>query len=273
VRGPLRRILTVFTLVSRIPLRASFEPDFSRSDFWLPLIGPFASAAALAGLALGTAAFRDPLLAALCAIVFQYLGFNLFHLDGFLDSADALAGQAAPERRLEILKDPRIGSYALFFGFALLAAKAAAMAALLRLSPAAAVAVILAAPVAGRSAGALVPLLARPAREGGLGALMTGFSGRRVAFGWLLASLPLAACGAAAAAWPGTVLGAPAVWAVAGAASATAAVTAGSALAALYRRKVGGFTGDAIGAAVETGELACLLASLAVLGALAGKAP
>lgn len=43
------------------------------------------------------------------------------HLDGFLDSCDALAACVAPERRLEIMKDPRHGTFALA-GFAVLCA-------------------------------------------------------------------------------------------------------------------------------------------------------
>ena len=42
------------------------------------------------------------------------------HVDGFLDSCDGILATVAPERRLEILKDPRHGTYAVA-GFAVVA--------------------------------------------------------------------------------------------------------------------------------------------------------
>lgn len=266
---PLRRFLSVFTLVSRIPVRASFEPDLARADFWLPLVGLPAALCSLAGWFLAEFLFRDRLVSAIAALALQYAAFNLFHLDGLLDSADAMAGHVSAERRLEILKDSRIGAYAFFFGFVVLAAKAAAIAALGALGPFAVAAGLLAAPVGGRAAGALVALLAKPARPGGLGAAMRNFSALRVAAGWLLGSLALAA-GWAIEVSLGGALGAPAAgawlaWAAAAAASLLGAFLGGASMASLYTKRVGGFTGDAMGAAVELGELACLLALLAAL--------
>ncbi len=263
MRGPVRRFVSTFTLVSRIPVRAQFEPDYKRTDFWLPLIGPLASAFALAGLGLGMLVFRDPLLSAILALVMQYGAFNLFHLDGLLDSADAMFPFASPARRLEILKDSRIGSYAFAAGFGVLAAKTAALARLMGIAPngGAAITALLAAPVAGRAAAALVPCCAPPARSTGLGAKMRGFSVLRVAFGFALALAPLAVwamwCGASAAL-------------CAFASALGAALLAGFGMARLYRRRTGGFTGDALGAAVELGELCTLLALAAILPRIGG---
>jgi adenosylcobinamide-GDP ribazoletransferase len=265
---PLRRFLSVFSLVSRIPVGAVYEIDFSRADFWLPLVGIPASLCSLAGWLLAELLFRDHLVSAIAAMGLQYAAFNLFHLDGLLDSADAMAGHLPPERRLEILKDSRIGSYAFFFGFIALAAKAAAIAALGGLGPLPLAAALLAAPVAGRAGGALVPLLAKPARPGGLGALMRGFSPARLVAGWLLGSLSLVA-GWAALGWaaPSSPAGSPQggwePWALAAGASLLGALIGGASMSRLYAKRVGGFTGDAIGAAVELGELSCLLALLA----------
>lgn len=255
-----RRFLSVLSLLTRLPLRQEFEPDYSRSDFWLPLIGPLASIAALLGLAGGFALFRDPLLGALSALALQYAAFNLFHLDGLLDTADAMMPFAKPERRLEILKDSRIGSYAFFAGFLVLAAKLGALA---RLAPSGigspeAVAALLAAPVAGRAAAAIVPLLTPPARPGGLGALMRGFKPLRVGLGSLLALLPLGL-------WA-FLAGEPRLGLLAALSALFAVFLSGLPLAGLYRRRIGGFTGDALGAAVELGELFTILA-LAALSA------
>lgn len=253
--APLKRFLSVFTLVSRIPLRFSQAPDFSRADFWLPIVGVPAAAAGVCGFLAARLLFKDQLLVAIAALACQYWAFNLFHLDGLLDSADAMAGQATPERRLEILKDPRLGSFAFYYGFLVLAAKIAALAALARLAPAWAMAGILGAAVAGRAGSALVPLLARPARSGGLGALMRGFSPIRVGAGWLAGSLTLLLFALSPQGWP--------LVATVALASLASAIVSGLVLSSLYRRKIGGFTGDALGAAVELGELLALLCALA----------
>ncbi|HUW41947.1 MAG TPA: adenosylcobinamide-GDP ribazoletransferase [Rectinemataceae bacterium] len=262
--APLRRFLTIFTLVSRIPVRLAFDPDFSHADFWLPLIGPLASAAALAGFLAGRFIFGDALLAILFATAFQYAAFNLFHLDGLLDTADAMLPVADAERRLEILKDSRIGVYAFGAGALFLALRVAALLALARVGDIAVVAALLASPAAGRAAAALVPLLVPPAREAGLGSLMRGFSPLRLSAGLALALAPLsllAFCGST------RIVLMPLI---AAASAMAAALVAGAALARLYRTKVGGFAGDALGCAIELGELLVLLALAAILPLIGG---
>jgi adenosylcobinamide-GDP ribazoletransferase len=74
------------------------------------------------GLLAGGAAFGVSLVAphgiAVAAAFIALLGLTgAIHVDGFLDSCDALFASVPPERRLEILKDPRRGTYAIA-GFA-----------------------------------------------------------------------------------------------------------------------------------------------------------
>ena len=85
----------------------------------------------------------------------------------------------------------------------------------------------------------------------GLGALMRGFSLRRVVGGALTGLLPLAAFCLAAGSWALLI-------------ASLAAFIAGTLLAtflmgAAYGRAIGGFTGDSLGAATEWGEIATLL--------------
>ncbi len=49
------------------------------------------------------------------------------HFDGFLDSCDALFGYRSVERRLEIMRDSRVGSFAVAGGWGLLSLKYAAL--------------------------------------------------------------------------------------------------------------------------------------------------
>jgi adenosylcobinamide-GDP ribazoletransferase len=231
------------------------------------MIGIPVSAAALLGAYAGVLLFRSSVLAALCSIFAQYSAFNLFHLDGLLDSADAMLPMASKERRLEILKDSRIGVYAFFAGFVALAARTAALARLFEagsasdggLLPTVLMASLIVAPVAGRGAAALVPLFSKPARSAGLGALMTDFSIVRVLAGFLLALLPFGLW-----AWASR----DAVPGIAGVVIAfVSAMVSGLFISRLYTRKVGGFTGDTLGAAVELGELLAILIFVALASA------
>ena len=247
------RFLTVFTLMARIPVKRAFEADFSRADFWIPAISPIVSLSAIAGFAAGMALSGSLAIAAAASIAVQYFCFNLFHFDGLVDTADAMLPAAAPERRLEILKDPRVGTYGFFCGALALGLRAGAIALLAEggVLFSALFAGLLSAPAAGRLACALVPLATKPAKPAGLGALMGGFAKKRVAAGAALALLPAIAWSAAAGGWILPIL----------AAASALASGFGAALfvSRLYSGKVGGFTGDALGAAVELGEIGALL--------------
>ncbi len=87
---------------------------------WLPLVGMVVGALA------GCAAFGvsrlapEPFVVAVAfAAVIVLTG--AVHLDGLLDACDALVASVSPERRLEIMKDPRHGTFALA-GFAVVSA-------------------------------------------------------------------------------------------------------------------------------------------------------
>jgi adenosylcobinamide-GDP ribazoletransferase len=247
--------------------------------FFLPVIGIAAGAVSLA--AAMTVLPLDPVLAVFAVFAAQYLAFNLFHFDGLLDTADAFLCYAGRERRLEILKDSRIGVFAFLTGCIYLGLKAYLLYRLIALfGPAAGAApetsmavvagtegpavfrqalLVFTYPVTGRAAAALVPCLTRPARKEGLGAALADYSRTTAAAGMILAVLLPTAAGAllgggaftSPAAAPGAAVGAIA--------AALGVLLAGGGTAALYRHRAGGFTGDALGAAVELGELIHLL--------------
>ncbi len=283
--GPVRRALSTLLLVARFPVPLGGEPDFSRVSFWLPQVGFAAAAAAAAGFALSRLAFSTNAARSFCALLALFLAFDLFHLDGLLDSADAFMGSGSREKRLEILKDPRVGSFGLFAGVAYLGAlwHCATVAAGL---PPSAFPILLAAPVSGRAAAALVPVFLVPARPGGLGAMLQPYSKRSAWTGVLVSfALCLAIAGlsallskdapaAAQSRAPSFGFLTSALTPVALSLTATAlAFVAGIAagllpMLASYGRKVGGYTGDALGAAVCLGTLGHLSCALAILGVL-----
>ena len=99
-----------------------------------PLVGALVGAL-LAGLALllGLTALT-PLLQALLLVGAGLLLTGAMHEDGLADAADGLFGGWTPQRRLEIFRDSRVGTYgALALGWAV----AVRVAALLALDPAA----------------------------------------------------------------------------------------------------------------------------------------
>jgi adenosylcobinamide-GDP ribazoletransferase len=267
--------LTTFTLVSRIPVRARFEPDHSWTGLFLPVVGVFAALAAGFGYALGFLVFRDPFVAGAAALVLQYALFNLFHLDGLLDSADAMLCYADREKRLAILKDSRIGSFAFFAGLFCMAIKLYLLwriparllgfrgdqangrlfTALAEPGRLAALAAFFAYPVVGRAASALVPCFLRPARAEGLGATLAVYPRWKAALGVVFAMAVAAIPAICSGLDPWMLVAAP------------AGIAIGTLAAALpYGKKIKGFTGDTLGAAVEIGELAYALAFLALLG-------
>jgi len=223
--------LAAASLLTRAPLPIDHGEAGARmaAAAWAwPLVGAGVGAlvggALWAGLALGLA----PLLAAAAAL----------HEDGLSDVADGFGGGATPERRLRIMRDSRIGAFgAAALALALLA-RAGALAAM---APGAAVGLCV---VAGAVSRALLPAMMRAgpwARPEGL----AQWVGRPPAFA-ALGAVALAAALAAALAG------------VAGLAALGAAGAAAAAALALARRRIGGVTGDVLGAAQVTGEIAAL---------------
>ncbi|MFQ9492507.1 MAG: adenosylcobinamide-GDP ribazoletransferase [Bilophila wadsworthia] len=123
----LRAALGFFT---RLPIgSAPLPPTFQGVAVWLPVVGLIIGA--LVSLALGLAAQLLP--ASLCGVIGCLVWVAVtggLHLDGVADCGDGLIVEAPPARRLEIMKDSRLGTFggaALFF---ILALKAAALGAL-----------------------------------------------------------------------------------------------------------------------------------------------
>ena len=194
MNASLSRFLSVFTLLSRRPRAEELRARLLAGRLPHPRpLAPRLPRRPGRGGPLSSFLFNDALLAALGALAFQYLAFNLFHLDGLLDSADAMGVYAEPERRFAILKDSRIGSYAFFAGFLLLSTKLALLSLIFKEGLAPALLALLAAPLAGPPRLRPHPPLASvPAKSEGLGALMRDFSGLRLVTGSLLGLLPLA---------------------------------------------------------------------------------
>lgn len=228
-------------------------PDFTRLPRMLPLAGLILALPAALTLALGWRIGLGPFLAATVAVVVAVLTTGALHEDGLADVADGFGGGDTRERRLEIMRDSRIGAYG---GVALvlaLALRIGALATLLdRTGLAAATALVLAA-VLSRVAALAPMVMLPPARPGGLSAAVgtpsRGTLATALASGLALALLALP-------------LGLP----VRGVAAMIVLAAFGAlALTGIARKRIGGQTGDVIGACQQVAEIAALLALVAAV--------
>jgi adenosylcobinamide-GDP ribazoletransferase len=127
--NPWRLLCTALTFLTRLPLVARFaypsEAAIAASAFLWPLVGVLIGACSWAAFALGFQ-FWNITIAAIFAIATSALITGAFHEDGLADSADGFYGGYTIERRLEIMKDSRIGTFGamalVLISFALIAA-------------------------------------------------------------------------------------------------------------------------------------------------------
>jgi len=252
---------------SRLPVpRLRGEGDLhGLPDFRIvPRALPFAAVvialpAALVLLGAGLAGIGATLAAGLAVTVFA-LTTGAFHEDGLADSADGLFGGFTPERRLEIMKDSRVGSYGAIALVMSLLLRVAALASILEAAGAgaAAMAVLAAAPWS-RAEG--LRLLATEPQARSLGAAAAvGQPTRATARLALVLSAVLAIAAALAVGLPlaGLALG------------LLLANLMASSLARLSRRLIGGQTGDILGAAQQLAEIAIYLGFALALGIAGG---
>ena len=118
--------LQFLTILPPLVRRAPRPDDLGRSEAFFPLVGLLLGAClAATDQALTTIVsplVRDVALVALLAIMTGAL-----HLDGVIDTFDGLFAATTPARRLEIMRDPRAGSYGVVAVVLLLALKIAAL--------------------------------------------------------------------------------------------------------------------------------------------------
>ncbi|GAA4251063.1 adenosylcobinamide-GDP ribazoletransferase [Dactylosporangium darangshiense] len=241
--GGLRLALSLFTVA---PVRADRldRPTVRLAMLLAPLAG------ALLGLTLAAAARAlvfagaAPLLAAAVLVALSLLLTRGLHADGLADTADGLGSYAPPERALEIMKKSDIGPFGVAAIASVLLINAAAATALLSASWPSALATLTAAYAAGRLGATVSCRRGLPAaRPEGLGVMVAETVPRS-----LLAAAVLVVAGLAALADP---------WR--GPAAVLAAVAVSWALTAHARRRLGGLTGDVIGAAIELSTAAALI--------------
>jgi len=233
-----------FLTVIPVPGRESTGPSaLGRAAWWFPVVGLMLGSA-LAVAALAADALFPPLVAAALLVTGWKVVTGGIHLDGLADSLDGLAGRDAA-RRLAIMGDSRIG---VFGAAGLVLLCLLAVTALASLSTSVRLRVLVLAPGIGRVAPLLAGAWLAPATPGhGLGAAFAAGLSRWAGPAHVVA-------GGALAAW---LLG---IW---GAAIAAVAWSVALLAAGFVARRLGGVTGDVLGAVVEVAELGTLLGAAA----------
>jgi adenosylcobinamide-GDP ribazoletransferase len=233
--------------LTRIPVRQRWHPassdDLARTIPWFPAVGMLVGAASAAGYA-AMLPLVGPVPAATIAVAIGMVVTGGFHEDGLADCVDAFAGGNTVERRLEILKDSRHGTFGVL---ALVVSVVLRIGLVASLDAWQAAGLICAAHALARGAAVLVMVTRAGLTRPGLGSSYLESLGLGEAVAGLAMALLIGAVVAGPVALPAAIAGALAAQAIASWAIA----------------KVGGISGDSLGAAEQLGEIAVLMTGVA----------
>jgi len=229
------RYLTIVPIPGR---RNERFDQLGRAAPWFPVVG-LGIGVMLVVVERVTRLVFPPLLGALLIVTAWKLATGGLHLDGLADCLDGLVGRD-PAHRLAIMHDSRIGA---FGAVGLILFLLLEIAALSELAPTWRWRVLLVTPALARATPPVLARLFPSARTEGHGAAFRASLSRGGPPIAIVAGLVIAV----------SVLGAF------GVVVAAAALASALALGAFLSRRLGGITGDVLGAAIEAAELTVLL--------------
>lgn len=243
----MRRLILMIQFMTRIPLpvRVDFrDEDLGKGNIYFPLIGILIGLLMAAGGWAAGRLFGPGMLTAIFTVAVYIWASGGLHLDGITDTFDGLWSNRPPERILEIMKDSRIGTFG---------ALGLMLTLLIQVGTIGEVGGhwqwLILAPMLGRYGCVFGNAISRYARPDGMGKRFVEDCGMGE---WMLASVytwPVAL-------WLGRLPG---------------VVAAGCVLGFTYlftrwvQKKIGGITGDIIGAVIELNQLLVLLLAAAWL--------
>ena len=170
LRQRLMELAAAFALLTRLPVHRFALPRLTvpAEAVWAyPVVGAAIGAIGGAVYWLAHSLSCPPVLAALCAILAMILATGAMHEDGLADFADGLAGETK-ERSLSIMRDHQIGTYGVIALVLSLAMRATAIT--LIAEPHAVMAALVGAGAASRLSAVLIMTVLPPARRDGLSA-------------------------------------------------------------------------------------------------------
>ncbi len=164
-----RPFILALSFLTIFPISFGFkeyrEEDFKATILFFPIIALLVGLLNILVYTLATPLFSNDIVVLFILFV-QYICFNLFHFDGFLDFFEAVFSQKHKrEEILKIMKDPRIGSFGLFFGLFYMLFKFFLLKNTLSLY----LPLFVLYPIVGRASQILVMGFLRPAKKEGLG--------------------------------------------------------------------------------------------------------
>jgi adenosylcobinamide-GDP ribazoletransferase len=248
----IRQFAAAIAFLTRVPVPSRMvfgAKEIGRSARWFPLIGLMIGGCLVASLKLFTLVF-PPLLTAFLIAAIDALLTGSLHLDGLADTADGFGGGRTREDVLRIMRDHVIGSYGAVALVLVIAVKATALAVMIDQHRAVAWLALM--PMLGRWSVVLLsatqPYARRSDQDGAPpGGSVSDFVGRVELIVASATALPIAFL---LVGWRGL--------------TAALLVLAASGMWGWYcRRRIGGITGDTLGASVEISEALVLLAGLA----------
>lgn len=252
VAKEIKLFICAVQFLARIPTPQldDFQPEWiQQSARYFPVVGLMVGGVS-GGILLLASLLWSPWIAAVLAVAAGMALTGCFHEDGLADTADGIGGGQTRSRRLEIMKDSRLGTYGASVLFMSLALRILCIGTLATISPLLGLFCVLAGNAMGRSI-AVLAMAAMP-YGGDPGMAKEGKPDRTTAL-----NVVIALSVGALALLPFTPL------------QATIAVVVGIAVAAipacLAWRLLGGRTGDVLGAIEQAFEIGFLLALAAIL--------
>jgi adenosylcobinamide-GDP ribazoletransferase len=239
----LANLRAALMLLTRLPVGTGGPPDLARCVWAFPIVGLVINGAGgLVSWAAHTAGV-PPLMAAAWTLAGTLILTGGLHEDGLADTADGFGGGITATRKLEIMRDSRIGSYGAGALILTTLLRTSAIAALAQ--PAAVLPALIAAGMLGRGAMILPLILLPPARADGMSASVNRPTAIIAASGLALSALAALLLLPAGVAGPAIGLG----------------FAAALGMAELARRQIGGHTGDVLGAVEVVIECVVLTAT------------
>lgn len=235
-----------------IPRWVGFEPDWLRHAVrYFPAVGLVVGTVTASVYMLSIWIWPQPVAVLLSMIAGIYLT-GAFHEDGFADACDGLGGGNTPQRVLEIMQDSRTGAYGAIGISLMLVLKFVVLSSL----PiyAVAMALLAAHPLSRLASTALIWHLPYAKPDGKAKPLAQAMSTLEFCIAALTAILPVVAiCAAGWFSWQAIVAG------------SIAMVAATLWLAGIFLRRIGGYTGDCLGALQQVAEVVFYLGLLAFI--------
>ncbi|WP_319520422.1 adenosylcobinamide-GDP ribazoletransferase [uncultured Martelella sp.] len=244
-------LATATGFLTRYPLPAGMQteqPEGARAAWAFPLVASLAMVLPALVLVLFSALGAGPLLSTLSAIATSLLVTGGLHEDGLADSADGLFGGRTRDDVLAIMKDSRTGAYGTLALVLSITLRATALAMLVAKGPENAALLFIAAAAAGRAVMVRQWYALPLARADGVAATL----GRPDKNNTLCAAIISLVIVALASALAGELV--PALFAL------VALAVSAYAFTFFVRRRIGGHTGDTLGAIAQIGETVFLIA-------------